>query len=155
MSEPEKSPKELLDLFGDDTVRQILLLTSDSPMSADALADELGVSRPTVYRRVNTLVEYAFLRSNLETDPDGHHYRTFELALNEITFGIDDGELGVTVEVDESLVDQFDGFLGGLEAAYSEVSVGTDEESDRTGSREDRTHSRENRNHSRGDAHYG
>lgn len=141
MSEPTKSTEELLDLFGDDVVRRILLLTSDTPMSADALADELEVSRPTVYRRVNTLVKYAFLRKNLETDADGHHYRTFELSLNEMSFEIDDGDLEITVEVDESLVDKFDGFLGGLEASYSEVSVGTDEESERT--------------RSRGDAHYG
>lgn len=141
MSELAKSPEELLDLLGDGVVRQILLLTSDTPMSADALANELDVSRPTVYRRVNSLVEYAFLRKNLETDPDGHHYRTFELALNEITFGIDDGDLKITVEVDEHLVDKFDGFLGGLEASYSEVSVGTGEGTERA--------------HSRGDAHYG
>lgn len=141
MSEPAKSPEELLDLFGDGVVRQILLLTSDTPMSADALADELGVSRPTVYRRVNGLVENDFLRKNLETDPDGHHYRTFEPALSEITFGIDDGDLRVTVEMDERLVDKFDGFLDGLEASYSEVRVGTDEQSER--------------DRSRGDTHYG
>lgn len=137
MSESEKSPEELLDLFGDDLARRILLLTSDAPMSADALADELDVSRPTVYRRVNALVEYALLQKDLETDSDGHHYRTFELALNEITFSIDEGDLRITAELDESHIDKFDGFLGGLEATYSQVSVGTNEQSETANSRRD------------------
>lgn len=127
MSEPEKPPEEVLDLFGDAHVRRILLLTSDAPMSATALADELDVSRPTVYRRVNILVEYGLLREHVEVNLDGHHYRTFETVVNEITFSIRDGRFGVTVGMEESLVDRFDGFLGGLEAAYSPPNVGTDE----------------------------
>lgn len=141
MSEPEKSPEHLLSLFGDHLTRQILLLTSDAPMSADALADALNVSRPTVYRRANDLVQYDILHEDLEMDPNGHHYRTFESALNEISFRIDDGQLTITVEMDESLVDKFDGFLSGLETSYVQASDGTHEQSETA--------------HSRNDPHYG
>lgn len=141
MSETEESPEKLLDLFGDDLTRQILLLTSNTPMSADALADELSVSRPTVYRHVNDLVQYGILHEDLEADINGHHYRTFELALNEISFSIDDGQLRITVEMDEDLVDKFDGFLNGLDASSVQTSIGTNERSDKA--------------HSRNDPHYG
>lgn len=141
MNEPEDSPEQLLDLFGEDLTRQILLLTSDAPMSADDLADELDVSRPTVYRHVNDLVQYEILHEDLETDPNGHHYRTFELALNEISFMIDDGQLTITVEMDESLVDKFDGFLSGLEASYVQASGGTNDQFKKA--------------HSQNDPHYG
>ncbi len=137
MSETERSPEEILDLFGDGRARRILLLTSDSPMSATALADELDVSRPTVYRRVNTLVKYGLLREDFEIDTDGHHYRTFEAVLNEITFRIEDGHLRVTVGVDESLVDRFDGFLGGLESTYSQTDIGMKEPAEKPPSRRD------------------
>lgn len=140
MNDTEKSPEELLDMFGDDVVRRILLLTSDTPMSADALANELDVSRPTVYRRVNALAEYDLLREDLETDSDGHHYRTFEPALNEITFEVDDGVFGITVEMDEDLVDRFDGFLGGLEESYSGPSVETNGQSETIYTRSDLHH---------------
>ena len=141
MNETEQSPEKLLGLFGDDLTRQILLLTSATPMSADTLADELSVSQPTIYRHVNDLVQYEILHENLETDLNGHHYKTFELALNEIRFRIDDGQLTITVEMDESLVNKFDGFLSGLETSYVQVSGDTNEQSETA--------------HSRNDPHYG
>lgn len=141
MNETERSPEKVLDLFGDDLVRRILLLTSDVPMSVAALADELDVSRPTVYRRVNDLVTYGILHEDVELDPDGHHYRTFEPALNEITFRLEDGQLRIGVEMNESLVERFDGFLSGLGAAYSPPNVESNEGSETTPSR--------------GDPHYG
>lgn len=137
MSETENSPEELLDVFGDERARRILLLTSDSPMSATALADELDVSRPTVYRRVNTLVKCGLLREDVEIDIDGHHYRTFEAVLNEITFSVEDGHLRVTVGVNESLVDRFDGFLSGLESTYSQTDIGMNEQAEKSPSRRD------------------
>lgn len=140
MNETEPSPEKVLDLFGDDLVRRILLVTSDVPMSVAALADELDVSRPTVYRRVNDLVTYGILHEDVELDPDGHHYRTFEPALNEITFRLEDGQLGIGVEMNESLVERFDGFLSGLGAAYSPPNVDPNEESGTTPSRGDPHH---------------
>ena len=141
MSETEKSPEKLLALFGENLTRQILLLTSDAPMSADALADELSVSRPTVYRHVNDLVQYGILYEDLKADSNGYHYRTFELALNEISFRIDDGQLTITVEMDEDLVDKFDGFLSGLDASSLQTNVSTNEQSEKA--------------HSQKNSHYG
>lgn len=141
MSETERSPEKVLDLFGDDLVRRILLLTSDVPMSVAALADELDVSRPTVYRRVNDLVTYGILHEDVELDRDGHHYRTFEPALNEITFRLEDGQLRIDVEMNESLVEKFDGFLSELGAAYSPPDIDPKERSETTSSQ--------------GDPHYG
>lgn len=141
MSEPEKSADKLLGLFGDDLTRRILLLTSDTPMSADTLADELSVSRPTVYRHVNDLVQYGILHEDLKADTNGHHYKTFELVLNEISFRIDDGQLRITVEMHEDLVDKFDGFMSGLETSSGQMSIGTNDQSDKA--------------HSQNDPHYG
>lgn len=131
MNETDRSPENVLDLFGDDLVRRILLLTSDVPMSVAALADELDISRPTVHRRVNDLVAYGILHEGIELDSEGRHYRTFEPALNEITFRLEDGQLRIGVEMNESLV-RFDGVLSGLGAIYSPPNVDSNERSETT-----------------------
>lgn len=138
MSTNDNSLENLLALFGDDLARQILLLTSDTPLSADTLAETLDVSRPTIYRRVNTLIEYELLTKDLETDSDGHHYAIFEPSIQSIRFTIDDGELEITVEMNDPSIDhQFEGFLDGLGTAYAQESISMPDHSDTPPSQED------------------
>lgn len=141
MTEPEKSPEDFLDHLGDDLSRRILLLASNEAMSAEALADQLNVSRPTVYRRLNTLSDYELLRESLVTDSDGHHYRVFETVPIEIVLEVADGEFRITVRRTDDSTDRLDSFMDGLGTSYERVSDAANERSEETPSR--------------GDSHYG
>lgn len=109
------APTNIFDVFGDELARQILILTSERPLSADALSEHLDASPPTIYRRVNTLIEYDLVTSRQRVDDDGHHYRTFETTLKRVAFEIEDGGYNIDVQMRRSLVDQFEAFWSDLE----------------------------------------
>jgi len=115
MGRKEWAPTNVFDVFGDELARQILVLTSERPLSADALSEHLDVSPPTIYRRVNTLIEYDLVTSRQQIDDDGHHYRTFETTLKRVAFEIEDGGYNIDVQMRRSLVDQFESFWSDLE----------------------------------------
>lgn len=114
MGEKEWDPAGVFDLFGDDLARQILVLASEQPLSADELARTLDTSHPTVYRRVNALLEYDLLDEQQQIDAEGNHYKTFETTLTRIAFEIEDGGYTIDVQMRQNLVEQFDDFWSDL-----------------------------------------
>lgn len=115
MAEKEWDPATVFDVFGDELARRLLVLASDRPVAVDDLADQLDVSEPTVYRRVNTLLEYDLVSEHQEVADDGNHYKTFETALKRAAFEIEAGGYNIDLELRQSLVDQFDAFWSDLE----------------------------------------
>lgn len=115
MGEKEWDPATVLDVFGDELARRILVLASDRPVAAHDLAEQLEVSEPTVYRRVNTLLEYDLVRENQEIDADGNHYKSYETALKRASFEIEAGGYNIVLELRRNLADQFDAFWSELE----------------------------------------
>lgn len=110
----EWDPDSLFDVFGSETARGILALASVEPCSAQQLAARLDVSEPTVYRRLDALLNYDLVSENTNLDEDGNHYKTYETNLDRIAFEIDDGEFVVDVRLHRSVVDQFEQFWGDL-----------------------------------------
>ena len=88
----EWSPRNVFDVFGDERARRILTLASERPRSAEALAERLEVSQPTVYRRLDVLEDHDLLRQDRRVDDDGHHHKVFETTLESARFDIEDGE---------------------------------------------------------------
>lgn len=117
MGEKEWSPESVFDLFGDDLVRRILVLASDRAVSADDLDEHLEASRPTIYRRLNALLDRDLLVEHQEIDERGNHYKSFETALERVSFAIEDGGYDIDLELRRGLVDQFQAFWSDLEAA--------------------------------------
>lgn len=115
MGKKEWDPSTVFDVFGDAIARRILVLASKRPVAADDLADQLEVSEPTVYRRVNKLLEYDLLSERQVIDGDGHHYKTYETTLKRASFEIDSGGYNIDLEIRQSLADQFDAFWSDLE----------------------------------------
>lgn len=115
MGEKEWDPATVFDVFGDSLARRILVLASDRPVAADDLAGQLDVSEPTIYRRVNTLLEYDLLSERQVIDGDGHHYKTYETTLKRAAFEIENGGYNIDLEIRQSLADQFDAFWSDLE----------------------------------------
>lgn len=123
MGEKEWEPSDVFDVFGDALARRILVLASDRPLSADDLAQQLEVSRPTIYRRVNALIDYDLLRESEQIDVKGNNYQSFETTLQRVTFEIDNGGYNIDLTMRQSLAEQFDSFWTGLEASSSEHAL--------------------------------
>lgn len=140
MAEKEWSPSNVFDVFGDDLSRRILVLASERPLPADELVEMLDVSRPTVYRRVNALIEQDLVVERQQVDADGHHYKTFETTLERISFEIDDGGCNIDIRMRRSLVDQFDALWLDLEEASPEEDLTAADGAERDGTSGDIHH---------------
>lgn len=81
---PAVAVDELLDLLGDEYVTDILQALSGGEMPARSIADECGMSRATVYRRLDRLTEIGVVASHLKPESDGHHRQEFRLVLKEV-----------------------------------------------------------------------
>lgn len=126
MGEKEWTPADVFDVFGDSLARRILVLASDRPLSADEFADQFDVSRPTIYRRLNALIDYDLLRQRQEIDVDGNHYQVYETTLKRIAFEIEAGGYTIDMTMRQRLADQFDSFWTGLEESDTEAVIEPD-----------------------------
>jgi DNA-binding transcriptional ArsR family regulator len=91
------SPTELIALLNDEYVREILARIHNEAKPARALAEECDVSRPTVYRRLNRLQDAGLVKEGMQYETNGHHRRTFRLAVEESTLEL--AESGFEAEV--------------------------------------------------------
>lgn len=132
MGEKEWSPSDVFDVFGDRLARRILVLASERPVSADDLSEQLDVSRPTIYRRVNALIDYDLLNEQQRLDADGNHYQTVETTLKQVVFEIEDGGYNVSLEMRQSLADQFESFWSDLDQPGAEETRGVDDQPERS-----------------------
>lgn len=80
----EPSPPDVFATLDDEYARDILVATKTERLSAKELSEECDMSRPTVSRRVNTLVEQGLLEEYTHIDPAGRHYREYEARLERI-----------------------------------------------------------------------
>lgn len=115
MGRKEWEPETVFDVLGSEYARQILALASIKPMSAEEFADHCEVSLPTVYRRVNALLEYDLLQEDVEVESDGTHHKVFETNLERICFEVEDGRFEIDIQLRRDVVDQFTDFWDDLE----------------------------------------
>lgn len=120
-------PDNVMDVFGNEYARQILALASVEPVAAEDIAEVLDASLPTVYRRVNVLLEYDLLKERTQVDEDGHHYQTFETSLKRVSFEVEDGGIDIDLELRRDLFDRFSDFWQDLEDAGSPFDSQTDD----------------------------
>jgi DNA-binding transcriptional ArsR family regulator len=86
------APLRLLD---DEYAREILAALAGAPMRGRDLIERCGMSRATVYRRLDRLRDAGFVTAEMTVDPDGHHCNEFRLVRDEVTVHIEDGALTV------------------------------------------------------------
>lgn len=93
------SPATLIELLGDDHVREMLGAIRSESKAARTLAEECEASRSTVYRRLDRLQDAGLVSEEMSYDGAGHHRRTFRLAAEhvDIELGADGFEADVTV----------------------------------------------------------
>ncbi|AFK21345.1 ArsR family transcriptional regulator (plasmid) [Haloferax mediterranei ATCC 33500] len=96
MSEdPELS--DILDILSDEYARDILAATSVKPMSAQELANQCEMSKPTVYRRVEQLQEYDLVEEQTKIQTSGNHYNVYAATLSEFSLELDEGAFETSV----------------------------------------------------------
>lgn len=115
MGEHEWSPANVLDVFGDSIARSTLVIANERPVAAKELADELNVSPPTVYRRINALVDANLLKEHQRIDHDGNQCKEYETVLDEVTFTVDDEGYTIDIQVRQDIVDDFESMWSDLE----------------------------------------
>jgi len=81
--------------------QSILEAIRAEPKCARALAADCGASRPTVYRRLNSLQDAGLVESSMEYDADGHHRTLFEASFAEISIEVNGEDIAVTLVGDE------------------------------------------------------
>lgn len=113
----EWQPEELFDVLCSGHSREILVAAELEPRSAQDFAEYCNTSLPTIYRRVNALVEYDLLEENLQLDPSGNHYKTYETNFEQVRFAIEREQKRFTADVDlkRDLVDRFGALWEDLE----------------------------------------
>lgn len=98
-SEDDACPVEstrLLSLLGDEFVMAILQTISEDAAPAREIAEEVGVSRTTVYRRLDRLEEVGLVETSMVYSPDGHHRQEYAVAVDRVQLDFGDGSLEVS-----------------------------------------------------------
>lgn len=104
--EPES--EVVLDLLGDEYARTILRATDGEPKSASDLHETHNLSRPTISRRVNHLVDQRLLMESTQIDTEGgHHFHVYEAAMDRLVVRLVDGEFDVQLELRGDAADRF------------------------------------------------
>lgn len=89
---------DLLELLSDEYAREILAATSVKPMSANQIAEQCGMSLPTVYRRVDRLKEFDLIEEQTRVEPGGNDYSEFVATFEEVSVALDEGTFEAVVE---------------------------------------------------------
>jgi predicted transcriptional regulator len=91
----DETPEQLT-LLTDDCAREVLTILADGPRHGRELAETCGVSRATMYRRLNRLEAAGFITTELSYDSNGHHRKEFHLLRDRLTVTVNDGSFTVT-----------------------------------------------------------
>lgn len=104
----EPEAEVVLDLLGDEYARTILRATDGTPKSAAELQENHGLSRPTISRRVNQLVDQRMVTEGTQIDTEGgHHFHVYEAIMDRLVVQLADGEFDVRLELRGDAADRF------------------------------------------------
>lgn len=103
----DQTIEEVLDTIGDTEARRVLAAVSRDSRSAKELGEELNLSLPTVYRRLEILQEHNLVTSRTLVAENGNHYKVFECNFNSTVISLDDDEYNVRIYREDNLPDRF------------------------------------------------
>ncbi len=87
----------VLEILSDDYAQRIVEVLASHPAPAATIVEQLDASRPTVYRRLNSLEAAGIVESTVALDPDGHHRKRFHLVVENIGFQLDTDGIRLTL----------------------------------------------------------
>lgn len=104
-TEPRTEPiptDELLDLLGDEYARRVLKSIAEKPRTGNEVIEAAGISKATVYRRLNRLEEAGLVETTTRIDTDGHHCKQFHAVIGRLAIDFDDSGYDASVQVQSS-----------------------------------------------------
>ena len=113
MAEEPEVPA-VLAVLDDEYAREILVATKRERLSAKELSERYDMSRPTVSRRVNELVNQGLLREHTRVDPGGHHSQEYEAALERVEILLREGGFTIDVDVESDPADRLTSIVEGM-----------------------------------------
>lgn len=93
--DPPVDAGEVLAMLGDEYARDILKAISATPLPAREIAERLGLSRATVYRRLNRLESAGVVEASVSYHPEGHHRKRFTANCDRLVLSIDTDRIDV------------------------------------------------------------
>lgn len=100
-------PDGVFEVLASEDSRRILAAASVRALSAQELERICDVSLPTIYRRINVLLDYELLSEEQFVDSEGKQYKQYTTDLEEVHIEIEDGGFNVSIEVRRDTVDKF------------------------------------------------
>lgn len=94
-------------LLDDDYARDILAVASERKCSAKELAEAVDASLPTVYRRVDDLVDAGLLVEETELRSDGNHHSVYVTTLSRVELELSEGTFEMQLERKTDVADRF------------------------------------------------
>lgn len=99
--------EEVLDTIGDEMARRVLIALSKEPLSAKELGDTCEMSLPTVYRRVDVLMDHGLITEKTVVADDGNHYKEYHCNFDSTLISLGDDEFDVEIYRQDNLPEQF------------------------------------------------
>jgi DNA-binding transcriptional ArsR family regulator len=91
---------ELLELLGDEYTYRVFEAVVEQPRTGRELIDATGVSKATVYRRLDELEEAGLVESTLRVSTDGNHCKEFHAVATSIQVSVGADGLSALVEAE-------------------------------------------------------
>lgn len=102
-----QSIEEILDAIGDQYARDVLAAICRSPRSAKELADDLGFSPQTVYRRTDLLEEHGLIMTKTRIADDGNHHQVYASNFDSVLISVEESEYDVEIYRRDDLPGRF------------------------------------------------
>jgi len=126
VTESQWNPDNIIEVLASNESRTILSAASVRPVSAEELEQLCDVSLPTVYRRINVLVEYDLLSEEQAIDPDKGQYKRFRTDLQEVRLVVEDGGFDIEVKLRRDTVDKLDEVMQDLSEGATSTNNDTE-----------------------------
>lgn len=98
---------DVLELLGNERVREILAATSDAQLSASELSERSDVAVSTIYRRVEDMLAHDLLVEGTRIEADGSHHSVYRANVDRVDVAVADGHIDVKLHVREDAARRF------------------------------------------------
>jgi len=89
--------EELLALLGDEYTRRVLQAVTEARRSGREIMEAAGVSKATVYRRLEKLQDAGLVESEMVVDLEGHHHEEYYALIERADISLTSEGIDITV----------------------------------------------------------
>ncbi|WP_049979709.1 ArsR/SmtB family transcription factor [Halolamina rubra] len=93
----EEPSHEIMDTMGDEMARRLLIAVRKDPQSAKELAEACEMSLPTVYRRMDALIDHGLVTERTVVTDDGNHYKEYRCNFDSTVISLGDQQFDIEI----------------------------------------------------------